>query len=66
VNINDRLAEPDGMLRAGMAPDGLHLALPGFQVWADALTPILREVLGPPAETDLAPPATGDPTAKRD
>ncbi len=64
VNINDTLAGPDGTLHEGMSPDGLHLGLTGYQVWADALTPILREVLGPPAATDLAPPATGDPSAR--
>jgi hypothetical protein len=33
-------------------------------VWADALKPIFRELLGPPASTDHAPPPTGDPSAR--
>jgi hypothetical protein len=37
----------------------------GYQIWADALKPIFRELLGPPAATDLAPPPTGDPSAPR-
>lgn len=65
LDINDRLAGPDGTLHDGMAPDGLHLGLEGYRVWADALTPILRELLGPPEATDLAPPPTGDPSATR-
>lgn len=42
--------------------DGLHPNLKGYQVWADALTPILTELLGPRAATDLAPPPSGDPS----
>ena len=30
-----------------MNADKLHPALPGYQVWADALKPILTEILGP-------------------
>jgi lysophospholipase L1-like esterase len=63
LDINDRLADATGRLREGMSPDGLHLSLPGYQVWADALTPIFRELLGPPATEDHAPPPTGDPAA---
>ena len=64
LNINDRLADRDGKLFDGMMdPDRLHPAIGGYQVWADALTPILRELLGPPAAEDLAPPPTGNPAA---
>jgi lysophospholipase L1-like esterase len=62
--INDQLADCDGVLREGMSPDGLHLSEKGYQVWADALKPILTDLLGPPAKEDLAPPPTGDPSAK--
>jgi hypothetical protein len=48
-----------------MNADQLHPALKAYQVWADALKPILTELLGPPAKTDQAPPPTGDPSAKR-
>ena len=66
LDINDRLADKDGRLFPGMmSPDKLHPALKGYQVWADALKPILTELLGPPAKTDHAPPATGDPSARR-
>ncbi len=63
LNINDRLADKDGKLRDGMSPDRLHLSAKGYQVWADALKPILTEILGPPAKEDHAPPPTGDPSA---
>jgi lysophospholipase L1-like esterase len=65
LDVNDKLAGPDGVLFDGMmnARDKLHPTLQGYQVWADGLKPILRELLGPPAAVDLAPPPTGDPSA---
>jgi cephalosporin-C deacetylase len=65
VNINDRLADKEGKFFEGMVNrDGLHLDVKGYQVWADALKPIFTELLGPPAEQDHAPPATGDPMVR--
>jgi lysophospholipase L1-like esterase len=65
LNVNDKLADADGKIFDGMLNerDKLHPTLKGYQVWADALKPILRELLGPPAKTDHAPPPTGDPGA---
>src|SRR6516164_6560952 len=65
LNINDKLADKDGKLLQGMTVDRLHLSLKGYQVWADALRPLLRELLGPPEKEDHAPPPTGDPSAKK-
>jgi lysophospholipase L1-like esterase len=65
LNINDKLADKDGKLLEGMSPDRLHLSVKAYQVWADALKPILTELLGPPAKEDLAPPPTGDPSAAK-
>lgn len=63
LNVNGRLADPQGRLFDGMMnPDKLHPALRGYQVWADALKPIFTELLGPPASEDNAPPPTGDPS----
>jgi (4-O-methyl)-D-glucuronate---lignin esterase len=65
LNINDKLADGEGNLFDGMmnANDKLHPTVKAYQVWADALKPILTELLGPPAAVDHAPPATGDPSA---
>lgn len=63
LNINDKLADKTGKLLDGMTGDRLHLSLKGYQVWADALKPILTELLGPPGKNDQAPPPTGDPRA---
>jgi lysophospholipase L1-like esterase len=67
LNVNDKLADRNGTLFAGMmnAGDRLHPTVKGYQVWADGLKPLLTALLGPPASTDHAPPATGDPSATR-
>jgi lysophospholipase L1-like esterase len=64
LNINQQLADADGRLFEGLTADGLHLSLKGYAIWAEALHPLLRELLGPPAATDTAPPPTGDPSAQ--
>ena len=66
LNINDKLAGPDGTLFDGMMNerDKLHPDEKGYQVWADALKPVFTDLLGPAAATDEAPPPTGDPSAK--
>ena len=65
LDVNGKLADKDGRLFDGMMNerDHLHPTLRGYQVWADGLTPIFRELLGAPASTDHAPPPTGDPSA---
>jgi cephalosporin-C deacetylase len=64
VDINDRLADGHGKLYEGMTnPDQLHLAVKGYQVWADALKPLLTQWLGARKAIDSAPPPTGDPSA---
>ena len=65
LNINDKLADTNGRLLDGMTVDGLHPTIKGYQIWADALKPILTELLGPPAAVDKAPPPTGDPSARK-
>ena len=64
LNVNDRLADKDGVLFPGMMGDHLHPTVNGYQVWADGLKPLLADLLGPPAKTDHAPPPTGDPSTQ--
>lgn len=59
LNINGKLDQ------SALNPDKLHPAIKGYQIWADALKPVFTELLGPPKKEDHAPPATGDPSAKR-
>jgi lysophospholipase L1-like esterase len=63
LDVDARLADANGTLFEGTTMDGLHPTLKGYEVWAEALKPILTELLGPPAATDHAPPPTGDPSA---
>jgi lysophospholipase L1-like esterase len=63
LDVNVKLADAKGTLFEGMMVDGLHPSLKGYEVWAEGLTPIITELLGPPAATDHAPPPTGDPSA---
>ena len=65
IDLSDRLADRDGKLVEGVTVDGLHLSVKGYQLWADALKPHLRELLGAPASTDHAPPPTGDPSVRQ-
>jgi lysophospholipase L1-like esterase len=64
IDLRGQLADAQGMLLPGMTDaDQLHLALPAYEIWAQALRPVLLEWLGPPANEDRAPPPTGDPSA---
>jgi lysophospholipase L1-like esterase len=65
LNVNRGLADGDGKLFEGMMGDRLHPTVKGYQVWADGLKPVLRELLGEPAKEDFAPAATGDPSARK-
>jgi lysophospholipase L1-like esterase len=65
LDVTRQLQDADGNIRAGMMVDGLHLSLAGYGVWADALTPVLKELLGPRKSEDFAPPPTGSPAAAR-
>jgi lysophospholipase L1-like esterase len=65
LNINKQLMTSNGRLRPDVSKDGLHLAQPGYEVWASDLKPILTELLGPPKKTDNAPPPTGNPAANK-
>lgn len=65
LNINDKLADASGKLFEGMMnPDKLHPTVKAYQIWADALQPILTSILGPRKESDQSPPPTGDPSAR--
>jgi lysophospholipase L1-like esterase len=65
LNVNRGLADGEGKLHEGMMGDRLHPTVKGYQVWADGLKPVLRELLGPQGKEDFAPGPTGDPSAKK-
>jgi lysophospholipase L1-like esterase len=63
LNIDHQLLDDHGQVLPGMLVDGLHLTAPAYQVWADALQPLLLQLLGPKAAADDAPPPSGNPGA---
>jgi hypothetical protein len=66
LDINQKLADENGNLFDGMMkPDLLHPALQGYQVWADALKPVMLELPGPPAPEDHAQPPAANPSAPK-
>lgn len=65
LNINSDLVDSKGEFRPGVSSDGLHLDAAGYDVWAAALKPLLKEWLGEPSDKDNAPPPTGNPAAAK-
>jgi len=59
LDIYDQFLDANGKLLPGvMQRDNLHPAIPGYDIWARAITPILTQWLGPPAPAPVATPAT--------
>jgi len=46
----------DGTLSAEISPDGVHLSLAGYAIWAEALRPILREMTAQRPSQAVPPP----------
>ena len=52
LDLGPKFLNPDGTpIKEAYAPDTLHLAWKGYEIWADAITPTLKELLVPPAAT---------------
>lgn len=45
LDIGDKFLQPDGSLTKEIMPDFLHLSAAGYQIWADAITPKLTELM---------------------
>ncbi|HZE95467.1 MAG TPA: platelet-activating factor acetylhydrolase IB subunit [Planctomycetota bacterium] len=46
LDIGAKLSNPDGSLSKDVMPDFLHLSEKGYQIWADAMAPLLKELMG--------------------
>ena len=44
-DIGDKFLTPDGLMTEEITPDFLHLSAAGYQIWADAITPKLQELM---------------------
>src|SRR5678816_2236982 len=49
VDLGPKLLEVDGTLSPLIMPDFCHPSEKGYQVWGDALAPLLAAALAPPA-----------------
>ena len=45
LDIGGKFLEPDGSLTKEIMPDFLHLTAKGYQIWADAISPKLAELM---------------------
>jgi lysophospholipase L1-like esterase len=45
LDIGSKFLQPDGTLTKDIMPDYLHLSAKGYQIWADAITPKLAELM---------------------
>ncbi|MCX6878160.1 MAG: glycoside hydrolase family 127 protein [Verrucomicrobia bacterium] len=61
LDISGRLLDKDNKLTADVSADGVHLTEKGYQTWADAIMPVLREMTAvtSPQRVD---PVPGAPT----
>ena len=46
LDIGPKFLDTDGALAKEIMPDFLHLSEKGYQIWADAITPLLSEMIG--------------------
>ena len=46
LDIKDKFLSPEGTLSPDIMPDYLHLTPPGYKIWADAIDPLLKEMMG--------------------
>jgi len=46
LDIGERFLEPDGSISTEVMGDGLHPTALGYQIWADAVMPTFREMMG--------------------
>ncbi len=56
ADVGRKLPEPDGSWPRSVSVDGLHLAPEGYRRWAEAMQPILSEMMGVPASLFPAAP----------
>jgi lysophospholipase L1-like esterase len=46
LDINSKLAGADGKVTREVLADGLHPSAKGYQIWADAIAPLLKDMMG--------------------
>jgi lysophospholipase L1-like esterase len=46
LDLKDKFQQPDGTIAKEIMPDYLHLSPKGYEIWAEAIEPLLSEMLG--------------------
>jgi lysophospholipase L1-like esterase len=46
LDIGDKFKDKDGKLPRDIMPDQLHLSAKGYRIWADAVKPAIKELMG--------------------
>jgi len=46
LDIGGKFLQPDGSIAKEIMPDFLHLSEKGYQIWADAMDPLLKQMMG--------------------
>ena len=46
IDFGSQLIEADGSIAKAKMPDYLHLSEAGYEIWANAIEPKLKELLG--------------------
>jgi beta-glucosidase len=46
MNINQKFVGPDGVLRTDLFPDKLHPNEEGYIIWANAIEPEVKKLMG--------------------
>jgi lysophospholipase L1-like esterase len=54
LDFGDKFLQPDGSITKDIMPDFLHPSAKGYQIWADAIQPVIDQFF-PPASTAPAP-----------
>jgi len=46
LDVGAKFLAPDGSIPKEIMPDALHLSEKGYQIWAEAMEPLLKEMMG--------------------
>ena len=46
LDINSKFMGPDGQLLKGIMPDKLHPNAKGYRIWAEAMEPTIKKLMG--------------------
>lgn len=56
LDFGAKFLQPDGILTADIMPDFLHPSVKGYEIWADAITPIIDRYFPPASRKTSASP----------